>query len=224
MLPLIVAGVVVGAAALVGGVYKHVTSNENNGKEGAAEDLGSFAVWGQPDTGKTTFIARLRGLPPISEKLQTTSMKSLPEFEVKSEDGRRYKIERLVDMPGTRDRLSAWLKQVVLNKNVFYIVDLSRLPEKNYCIKVRFDIEQTVAALGSRDEKKRLNIIGTHLDLSEWASVDTARVNNVVMQNSKMREIRELLKEVEGYVYSVDLTDEESFARLLQDVINDIKG
>jgi GTPase SAR1 family protein len=223
MLPIIVAGVV-GVAALAGGVYKYTKSKKTAEEVKEPKSLGGFAVWGQPDTGKTTFIARLRGLEPTGEKEQTTSLRRFGRFELKGVDGGPYEIKELVDMPGSKDRLSDWLEQVSSKDYVFYIVDLSNLDSDDYRRKIKFDVERTVERLAEIDTpKKRVNIIGTHLDKSVWNSVDAARVNNSVLQDARMREIRELFGKVAGYVYSVNLMDKKSSIRLLQDIANDCK-
>lgn len=223
MLPFIVAGVV-GVAALAGGIYKYASSKKPAGETKAPKSLGEFAVWGQPDTGKTTFIARLRGVDPTGEKEQTTSLRRFGKFEVKGLDGGPYEIQELVDMPGSKDRLNDWLDQVASKKHIFYIVNLARVADESYRRKVKFDIEKTVEKLADPESKgKRVNIIGTHLDKSEWRSVDVARVNNTILQDPSMREVRELFGSVAGYVYSVNLMDKKSASRLLQDIANDSK-
>jgi len=221
MLPFIVAGVV-GVAAVVGGVYKYATSNKADDSSEEIKKLGSFAVWGQPDTGKTTFIARLRGLEPKVDKEQTTSLKRYSAFNLRGVDGGAYEVRGLVDMPGSKDRLNDWLKEALLSDHVFYVVDLSRVHDQEYFRKVKYDVAQTVDCLASSAEgNKKVNIIGTHLDASEWKSVDAVRVNNVVIQDQRMRELSELFGKVAGYVYSVNLTDDKSSSRLLQDIAND---
>lgn len=221
MLPFIVAGVV-GVAALAGGIYKYASSKKPAGETKGPKSLGGFAVWGQPETGKTTFIARLRGVDPTGEKEQTTSLRRFGKFEVKGLDGGPYEIQELVDMPGSKDRLNDWLDQVASKKHIFYIVNLAKVADESYRRKVKFDIEKTVEKLAGSDSKgKRVNIIGTHLDKSEWRSVDVARVNNTILQDPSMREVRELFGSVAGYVYSVNLMDKKSASRLLQDIAND---
>lgn len=224
MLP-IIAGVVA-VAAVAGGVYSYVSSKRAGSevKKPEPKCLGDFAVWGQPDTGKTTFIARLRGVEP-GEKEQTTSLKRYGRFRLKGVDGGPFEIKALVDMPGSRDRLDDWLAQVESNRHVFYVVSLAKVAEEHYRRKVRFDIERTVERLAAAGSGcNRVNIIGTHLDQSEWKSVDEARVNNVIMQDPCMREVRELFGAVAGYVYSANLMDKNSAARLLQDLVNDCNG
>lgn len=223
MLPIIVAGVV-GVAALAGGIYKYASSKKPAGETKVPKSLGGFAVWGQPETGKTTFIARLRGVDPTGEKEQTTSLRRFGKFEVKGLDGGPFEIQELVDMPGSKDRLNDWLDQVASKKHIFYIVNLARVADESYRRKVKFDIEKTVEKLAGPESKgKRVNIIGTHLDKSEWKSVDVARVNNTILQDPSMREVRELFGSVAGYVYSVNLMDKNSANRLLQDIANDSK-
>lgn len=221
MLPFIVAGVVV---AVAGGIYKYANSKKPAGEAKEPKSLGSFAVWGQPETGKTTFIARLRGIDPTGEKEQTTSLRRFSRFEVKGLDGGPYEIQELVDMPGSKDRLNDWLDQVASKDQVFYIVNLAKITDDGYRRKVKFDVEKTVEKLSYSDVKvKRVNIVGTHLDTSEWKSVDAARVNNLILQDPHMREMRELFGVVAGYVYSANLMDKKSANRLLQDIANDCK-
>lgn len=223
-MPRLIVGCVVGLAALAGGVYKYATSKESPGEVEKPKNLGSFAVWGQPDTGKTTFTARLRGLEPAGEKEQTSSIRRFGKLELKGLNGGPYEIQELVDMPGNKDRLNDWLALAASKKNVFYIINLARLADDGYRRKVRGDIEKTVERLASaKVDGKKVNIIGTHLDSSEWGAVDVARVNNTILQSQHMREVRELFGNVAGYVYSANLMDKNSATRLLQDIANDCK-
>lgn len=209
---------------VVGGVkiYTHFFSKRPAASQPEPIDLGAFAVWGQPDAGKTTFIARLRGKVCNSEKEQTTSMISYGKFELEGVNGGPYVVRELIDMPGSKDRLGDWLAQVESKKQVFYIISLERLSDENYRRKVKFDVGKTVEKLKECGGKK-IKIIGTHLDKSEWKSISTAKVNNEIHDHPYMREVQEQFGIFSGYMYSVNLMDDISSSRLLQDIVNDCK-
>lgn len=211
-------------AVVVGGVgiYKYFFSKRPAGSQLEPIDLGDFAVWGQPDAGKTTFIARLRGKEVNAEKEQTTSMISYGNFELEGVDGGPYVVRELIDMPGSKDRLGDWLTQVESKKQVFYVISLERLADELYRRKVKFDVGKTVEKLKECGGKK-IKIIGTHLDKSEWKSISTAKVNNVIHEHPYMREVQEQFGIFSGYMYSVNLMDAISSNRLLQDIVNDCK-
>ena len=191
--------------------------------------LGGVAVWGQPDTGKTTFISRLRGNTPGDEKTQTTSRKMYKNIEGQTSEDFCYRIDELVDIPGSRDRLNDWLKEVGDKSNIFYVVDLSKLNDNAYRSKVNFDIGKTIEKIeadfiaGGRGDAhiKKVSIIGTHLDKSPWAAVAACDANNVIADSDQMRSIYDAFGEVKGVIYSVNLMDNKSANQLIQDIIND---
>lgn len=175
MLPLIIGGLAGTIAGVVGAAYRHWSSDKRGFKS-----LGSVVIWGRPNTGKTTFIARLRGEDPNpGHKEATTSKKKYTEILLTDLDGGPFRIEEIVDMPGNMDRLEDWLRQVVSSQHVFYLIDLSRVGDRHYKAAVRSDIKATVKALcDSTKPTKRINLIASHLDQSEWRREDPAEVNN----------------------------------------------
>lgn len=220
MIPLIALGAAVVGASY--GAYKYFSPKEDPKPSNLPKNLGDFATWGQPDTGKTTFITRLRGLEPTIKKESTYSAKRISKFEITGQDGQKYEVQEIFDLPGLEDRLNDWLTQVESRKNIFYIINLTNLENESYLRNVKKDIQATVEKIKSTTNKnKRVNIIGTHLDQSKWKGHDPARVNNEILQDDCMREIREYFGDVAGYVYSANLTDKNSSNRLIQDIIND---
>lgn len=217
MLPIIIGGVATAVIGVAGAVGTYFYTRPNS--------LGDFVVWGRPDTGKTTFISRLRGLSTSSDQKEaTTSKKIYKNIKIEGADGEAFEIEKIIDMPGSVDRRDDWLKQIVEKNHIFYLLDLSRLHDRYYIAAVKSDLKSTVETLNdSEKENKKINIIGTHLDLSDWRGEDAARVNNLIQGDDIIRQIYESINGVSGYVYSANLMESTSFNELLQSVINDCK-
>lgn len=219
MIPFIIA-----AAAAAAAAYKYWSDDDSD--ENNNHNLGDFAVWGQPDSGKTTFISRLKDedITPDNKK-QTTSKVLHTNIILKGGDEKNYIIKELVDLPGSRDRLNDWLKEVESKSNIFYIVDLNKLSktDENYSSKVKSDIKKTVDKIKSEGKDKRVKIIGTHLDESRWKDISPADVNNVVVNDDAMRRIYEELSDCQGVIYTVNLHDNKSSCKLIEDIINDCK-
>lgn len=187
--------------------------------------LKGFAVWGQADTGKTTFISCLRGKVPTSNKKeQTSSLHRYEKFDISDSDGKVYEVEELSDMPAGKDRLNSWLEEVEKRKHIFYIIDLSRLEDDNYCRRVNLDIDATVNKLKKSNKgTKSIHIIGTHLDKSKWKNFEPERVREPLLQDDNVRKIREGFGDAAGFFYAANLLDESSATRLILDIINDCK-
>lgn len=223
MLPVLL----VGAGALVAGgvaIYKYATKDKNPQPKTVSKSLGTFVIWGRPNVGKTTFIARLRGLDPApKDKRASTSRTEYLDVALKGVASGDFVIDKIVDMPGTEDRLKDWLEMVATESHVFYMIDLSRLTEAAYISRVKLDVAETVKALGESSKKrKRINIIASHVDESKWgASKDNPQLHNLLQADPEIRALYESLDDVSGYIYSGDLTDKDSFQRLLQGVVND---
>src|SRR5690606_8637650 len=141
-------------------------------------------------------------------------------------DGGPFKAEKIVDTPGNMDRLEDWLKQVVDSQHLFYLVDLSRVADRDYAAAVRSDIKATARARrDSSKPVKRINFIASHLDQSKWSGVDAAEVNNLLLQQDDgLRLLYESVDGVAGYVYSANLMDKGSFKRLLQSIVDDCQS
>lgn len=187
--------------------------------------LGTFIVWGRPNTGKTTFIAGLRGVPAVPgvSKEATTSRTTYTDVLITGLDRGPHIVKEIADMPGTKDRLPDWLKHVKNLDHVFYLVNLARVGESTYLSSVRSDIAQTITALkDSSKQSKRLNIIGSHVDESEWREIAASEVNNVLQEDERFRMLYESMDGVAGYVYAANLTNSDSFKQLLQSIANDI--
>lgn len=223
MLPFIAVGVAVGAAVAV--VYKKYKSSEVGPSSTPPISIGGFAIWGRPNTGKTTFIRQLMGQPVSSAKKESTTAKTVYRtIPVISIDGRDYQIKEIADMPGTKDRKDDWLKLVRSHEHIFYLLNLART-ESGYMAEVRHDLGATVDALRSSSKPvKRINIIASHVDQSAWKDIDAAQVNNVLQSDDQFCKLYESLDGVAGYVYAADLTDNASFQRLIESVINDVRA
>src|SRR5690606_2344277 len=190
--------------------------------------LGGFAIWGRPDSGKTTFISQLleKQVSPLgkSASLSNRLYKNVPVKEI---DEDRYRISQVADMPGTKDRLADWLDLVAKKDNhVFYLVDLSRIDQKEYFDGAIYDLKKTYeSVVSSAYPKKKIHIVGSHLDKSKWKDEDLARVNNEVIGDSVFRRLYESAGGVDanGYVYVANLTDKNEFNRILRGIIRDIK-
>lgn len=134
-------------------------------------------------------------------------------------------VDEIIDLPGTQDRLSAWLKYVVDKKHVFYVIDLSRINDNEYNLSVRSDLKKTIEALrNSNKEKKRINIIASHVDKSKWSHIDAANINNEIQEDPFIRKVCESLEDVTGYVYSANLMNDQSFKQLMQSIANDCQS
>lgn len=232
MIPFIIAGVVVAAGA--GAAYKYFTKNDepkkpsNSQPQPTTKTLGTFVIWGRPNVGKTTFIARLRGETPSPEAKTATTAKTIyTNIPLGRVIGKPVVIEKIIDMPGTEDRLNDWLEMATQKKNhVFYMVDLSRITQKNYAAAISKDLTATVKAMNNLAEKerKRIHILCTHVDESDWKDLqDDADVGNKIQSDENIRYIYESLDEngVAGYFYYANLTNNASFQRLIQSIVND---
>lgn len=229
MLPFIVAGVA-GIAAL-GAAYKIYSGrNGSSTKPQATEHsppvqrLGSFVIWGRPNSGKTTFITQLRGqkIDPVV-KQATTSRTTYSNVELPLST--KCVVDSIVDMPGTDDRLDDWRALVEKGDHVFYMLNLSRTDDASYVAAVRTDLKTTIEALNkSVKPRKRINIIASHVDESKWKTIDAAQVNNVLQDDAIIRRMYESMDGVKGYVYSANLTDPASFKRLLQSIVDDCQA
>jgi GTPase Era involved in 16S rRNA processing len=222
MLPFIVAGIA-GAAAYA--AYKKYKSPKNKSASVPPPvSIGKFAIWGQPNSGKSTFISQLVGKPtPAGQKEATTSKTVHSNIPVVREGNRDYQISEITDMPGHKDRRGDWLKLVKSHDHVFYLLDLSRTAS-DYIASVRYDLSTTVEALKSSPKTvKRLHIIASHVDQSDWKHVDAAQVNNELQRDDQFSMLYELTDGVAGYVYVANLTDEASFKRLIESIIKDVR-
>lgn len=215
MWQIIVAGVSAGAAAL-GAAYKLYSDRQAS--------LGSFVIWGRPNSGKTTFISQMRGDYHRSPEKKTTTSRTQYK-NVKLQLSPTCIVNSIVDMPGTNDRLENWRELVAENNHVFYLINLSRSGDAAYLAQVRNDLKETVkAVLASPRSRKRINIIASHVDQSQWKDADASQVNNSLQEDETIRRIYESLEGVKGYIYSANLTDATSFRRLMQSIANDLKA
>lgn len=227
MLPFIVAGV----AALGAVAYKVYSNRADSSTKSPrtspnppARRLGSFVIWGRPNSGKTTFISQLRGEPiQLVEKKATTSRTTYKEVKLRL--AAELVVESIVDMPGTDDRLDDWRELVSKGDHVFYLLNISRTDDAGYVAAVRTDLKATIEALNKSSKgRKRINIIASHVDQSKWNTVDAAQVNNVLQEDPVIRRMYESMEGVKGYFYSANLTDPTSFKRLLQSIVDDLQA
>lgn len=213
-----------GALAGLGyAAYKHFKTDDQSSKK----SLGSFVVWGRPNAGKTTFINRLRGVPPASsEKEATTSKKVYSNIRLTDFGDGPLIVDEIIDMPGTDDRRQDWVRLVQAKDHVFYIVNLERASERNYAAAVRSDVKVTINALKESDKKdKRIHLIFSHLDKSKWSTRDPADVGNIIQDDDFIRQVYESMEAegVAGYVYTANLMDKAGFMKLLQSIVNDCR-
>lgn len=224
MIPFIVAGVAIAAAAGAA-AYKRYSGQRVSAPATSAAppvpppvSLGRFAIWGRPNAGKSTFISRLLERQ-YTEVKQATTFKTVYKDISLVRD--QYQIEEIADMPGTSDRLPDWLELVASHEHIFYLVNFSKT-DSEYLANVRADLKATVETLkNSTTAKKRLHIIATHVDKSVLKDVDPAEVNNVLMADVSFRRLHETAGGVPGYVYAANLTDKVSFDRLLGSIVGD---
>lgn len=212
---------VAGAAAKVYKVLKK-KNNDNEKTDSPGVSLGEFVFWGRPNVGKTTLIKQLLGEKfDANEKKQTSSKENYENVTLRNLDGGPFVIDRVFDMPGTEDRLRYWVQVVKTEAKVFYIVDLERIVNKDYISRVKWDVKETIKALGdSNKNDKRINIIATHLDVSNWKDYGSD-VGNVLQEDDDIRGLLELMGDVAGYIYAVNLLDKTSVQKLLQSIVND---
>ncbi|MBA4722971.1 MAG: 50S ribosome-binding GTPase [Alcanivorax sp.] len=189
-------------------------------------ELGSFAIWGRQNAGKTTFIKQILNQSIPSEKVGTMAKEAYEKIPEKQVDGKTFKINRITDMPGSKDRKDDWLKLFSTHDHVFYIINVAFRPDKKskQIAAALSDLEDAAQeALKSENSRKSINIIASHIDKSEWASLERSEINNKLQEDPFFREILEELKRkgVAGYLYSADLTDKSSFDYLIESIIKD---
>jgi GTPase Era involved in 16S rRNA processing len=226
MLPFIVAGV----AALGAVAYKIYKDSDDSSSyllptnaNLSTRRLGSFVIWGRPNSGKTTFISQLRGQAIQSADKQATTARTTYS-NVELQLSAKLVVDSIVDMPGTDDRLDDWRELVEKGDHVFYLLNLSRTDDAGYAAAVRTDLKATIEALNKSSKgRKRINIIASHVDQSKWKTVDAAQVNNVLQEDPVIRRMYESMEGVKGYVYSANLTEATSFKRLLQSIVDDFQ-
>eukprot|EP01034_Spumella_vulgaris_P025165 gene25165-31592_t len=188
--------------------YKKNAQEEKIKEVEKRKNLSRFIVWGRPDTGKTTFVRGLRiGKGMGRKKEGTTGANVYEDVMITSLEGGPYKVAKVVDIPGTQDRFSDFLSYVKSFEHAFYLVNLAKLKDAHYIARVRSDITKTIEALKA-STSKRLNIIGTHVDESEWKNIQASEVNNVLQEDEIFRALYESTTEVAGYVYVANLTDD----------------
>lgn len=226
----IVGVVAVAAAGAMGAIFgaKRKSSASRAQAENASPEvkpLGRFVVWGRPDSGKTTFIFRLLEKEPLQEKVVTDSKERHQKIKLGFLKDGPFMVDEIVDMPGNLDRRADWIERVLEANHAFYLVNLEKLDDSEYLTQVRLDIKETVLALEQADKKnKKINLIATHLDTSLWRDIEKSRVNNVMNEDMRIRQVREARGGVKGEMYSVNLMDKKDFEKLMQDVVNDISN
>jgi ribosome biogenesis GTPase A len=219
MLPFIILGV---AGATAYAAYKKYASGHNSSVPSAIS-VGKFAIWGLPNSGKSTFISQLLRKPHAHGHKEATTAKTvystIPLVQIGT---RQFRIESIVDMPGTRDRLADWLELVNSHQHVFYLINLARKNDREYMAGVRYDLSKTVDALKTSTKTlKRLNIIASHVDESFLNDISIAEVNNHLQEDNDFQRVFESIDGVAGYVYTANLTDKDSFKRLLESILKD---
>lgn len=221
MIQFIIGGVAV-AAAGIAAYKKYKSSRGKSGNVAVPVSLGRFAIWGRPNVGKSTFIGELihRPIPP-GEKTATGSRRIYREIPLIRVDDQNYRVTEIVDMPGTNDRIEDWLDLVRSHEHVFYLLNLS-CTEQDYKAAVRLDLKSTVDALKDLSKAaKRLHIVATHVDESVWKDQDAGQINNILQSDPDFRKLYELIGDRAGYVYAANLTNKQSFNRLLECIVRD---
>lgn len=221
MLPFIIAGVAA-LGALTYKAYSDRADSPTKSPTPTVRRLGSFVIWGRPNSGKTTFISQLRGESVhLAEKKATTSRTTYKDIKLGLAGD--LVVESIVDMPGTDDRLDDWRELVAKADHVFYLFNISRADDSGYVAAVRTDLKATIEALSKSSKgRKRINIITSHVDQSKWKNVDAAQVNNMLQEDPVIRRLYESMEGVQGYFYSANLTNSTSFKRLLQSIVDDL--
>ena len=228
-LPLIL-GVAAGIAAAATAGYKIYQSYFNDD----VTSLNEFSLWGLPNSGKTTFIKRLLELEVDGEvKEQTTSKNVIEDIPIKEIGGKKYKIERIIDLPGTKDRLECWIDNALKNKNSYFLINLCSLEDKNsseYYIRLMSVFETLKKRVNDKSKELskgnfKLNIIYTHIDKSE-SEFNAAQVTNELMDRDICRKVYEYFQEdgennFKVKVYAVNLLNGDSSAKLIEDLIKD---
>lgn len=228
-LPLIL-GVAAGIAAAATAGYKIYQSYFNDD----VTSLNEFSLWGLPNSGKTTFIKRLLELKVDGEvKEQTTSKNVIEDIPIKEIDGKKYKIERIIDLPGTKDRLDCWIDNALKNKNSYFLINLCSLEDKNsseYYMRLMSVFETLKKRVNDKSKELskgsfKLNVIYTHIDKSESGFSD-AQVTNELMDRDICRKVYEYFQEdgennFKVKVYAVNLLNGDSSAKLIEDLIKD---
>lgn len=219
MIPIIIAGVVLAAAGTV--VYRKLNSSTVEPvPQPPAVSLGRFAIWGRPNSGKTTFLTQLFG-EPVDPTIKKSTTARTVYRNVLVHNG-RYKIDEIVDMPGNDDRRADWLAVVRSHEKIFYLINFAN-EKPAYLASVRADLFDTVEAIRkSPAPGRRLHIIATHMDESPLKDADPAEVNNILQADANFRRLYESTGDVGGYVYAVNMTDRSSFERLLESIVKDV--
>jgi len=182
------------------------------------KNIGAIALWGVPNSGKSTFVKRLLGKAPDEQKIQTTNITPYPNLEFDS-NGRNYKIEVIYDMPGVVSRKSEWLNHVKKAKNSIYLVNLEKffVPGDEYRREVRQHLKELKEVLGESGVEN-LIVVGTHLDKTTFS--DSVESNNLIQQSREFHAILEVFQSI--WFYSVNLMDGDSCRKLISSIVGDI--
>lgn len=212
---------VVGAVAI--GAIKYFRSDEiklvaSTDAYKPTKNIGAIALWGVPNSGKSTFIKRLLGKSPDEQKIQTSFTKKYPNLEFES-DGITYSIESIYDMPGVETRKSEWLEHVNKARNSIYLINLEKFFDEkdSYSRTVKQHLKELKEAL-DKNKPKNLIVVGTHLDKTKFSSSNEP--NNLIQQSIQFELIREIFHSV--WFYSVNLLDDNSCIDLIKSIVGDI--
>ena len=159
--------------ALVGGILAAKRATGPKQATPPERNIGDVALWGVPDSGKSTFVAQLRSEPLSPQKEQTRSANKYTDVVVKA-NGQRFTIAKIVDMPGTEIRKGDWLKLASTARHSIYLVNLSEYFGGNidYVAAVNQHLKDLRGVFDSGNKDcSSLIILGTHLDKSRFSNV-----------------------------------------------------
>lgn len=206
-------------------VIKYVmTDDEVSGERPVTttKNIGPIALWGVPNSGKSTFVKRLLGEAPDEIKVQTSHIKRHLNLEFNSA-GINYKIEKIYDMPGVDSRKSEWLSHVKDSETSIYLINLKQYFEKGgaYQKVVKQHLKELKTAL-VENEAINLIVIGTHLD--ESAFCGSNEPDNAIQQTEEFEVVMASLQGLTIWFYSVNLLDDSSCRRLIENIVGDINA
>lgn len=210
-----------------GSRYKRIIANHREMDVVMPRPPQDIVIWGMPGAGKTTFIQRLLGEEPSDKPQQTSSKREFKDIKAFKVDEKQVQINKLIDLPGTYDRLDDWKELVRTHDNLYYLIDLDCLiRDKIFFEKNKKIITETVEYIvkTSEDNIKKLNIIYTHSDKTKLQNFERANRRDKLDMLTQVSVIYNLIKmkKIGTYSYVVNLLDEEDSEKLIKDIFRDL--